>query len=274
VSETVTLTPDEQRLYECLPEDGGTVSNAALQAKLDLDESAYWTIRDALVDRSIIARGRGRGGTIRRVLNESPPTVEFEPISIAEEASRQAAQAEATISRELELYEPMKAVIQGDWAKDRRSTPLSVEITALQGRRATGGTWSRPDVVSVEVRTFEYVPGKFLELTTFEVKPADAINVQAVYEALAHRRAATRSYVLLHVPSQCLAAEQEKIDDLCSVARSHGIGVITAIEPHDYASWEELADAQRYEPDPERLDRFISTQLSEETRRKIARALR
>jgi hypothetical protein len=40
--------------------------------------------------------------------------------------------------------------------------------------------WSRPDIVSIEVRTFEFVPGKHLEIVTFEVKLANAVNVQAI----------------------------------------------------------------------------------------------
>jgi hypothetical protein len=70
-----------------------------------------------------------------------------------------------------------------------------MEITALGGSRPDG-IWSRPDTTTVEIRTFEYVSGKHLDVNTFEIKSPDAVNVQAVYEALAHRRAATRSYVL------------------------------------------------------------------------------
>lgn len=54
----------------------------------------------------------------------------------------------------------MRDVIASDWAKDRRARPLAVEITAHAGG---GGIWSRPDIVSVEVRAFPYVPGKNLD---------------------------------------------------------------------------------------------------------------
>jgi len=51
------------------------------------------------------------------------------------------------------------------------------------------------------VRTYRYLPGKYMEVVTFEVKPFDAIDVKAVYEALAHLRSSTHAYVILHVPN-------------------------------------------------------------------------
>lgn len=193
---------------------------------------------------------------------------------VIEDGSDPSATVEAAIQNELALYEPMRSVIAGDWAKDHRTDPLAVEITALQGRRSTGGTWSRPDITSVEVRTFAYVPGKHLEVVTFEVKAANAITVQAVYEALAHRRAATRSYVLLHVPTADAELLHEAVSDVALIARSYGVGLVTVGAANDYETWEEIEEARRVEPDPERLDNFIATQLSDKTRNLISRRLR
>jgi hypothetical protein len=95
-----------------------------------------------------------------------------------------------------------------------------------------------------------------------------------VYEALAHRRAATRSYVLLHVSATEAATLEDAVADVAEAARGHGIGVITAGDPADYQTWEEREEARRVEPDPERLDSFIATQLTDKTRNKISRALR
>jgi hypothetical protein len=133
--------------------------------------------------------------------------------------------------------------------------------------------WSRPDIVSIEVRTFEFVPGKHLEIVTFEVKLANAVNVQAIYEALAHRRSATRSYVLVHVPPTDAVALEETLADVAEVARSQGIGFVLAGDPADYDTWEERVEARRAEPDPERLDAFIATQLTQRTRRNLSKRL-
>lgn len=267
------LRGDNQTLFDQLPEDGRTLSNIALQRKLGWSTNRYFAVRDALVDAGMVTRGRGRGGTVRRTAPDSP--VDRRTVSVViEDGADPSATVEATIKNELALYEPMRSVIAGDWAKDHRTDPLAVEITALQGRRSTGGTWSRPDITSVEVRTFAYVPGKHLEVVTFEVKAANAITVQAVYEALAHRRAATRSYVLLHVPTAEAEVLQVGVSDVALVARSHGVGVVTVGDPNNYETWEEIEEPRRVEPDPERLDAFIATQLSDKTRNLVSKRLR
>jgi hypothetical protein len=71
---------------------------------------------------------------------------------------------ETLYEHEAALYEPLRRVIQADWAKDHQTEPLTVEITAARGRRSTGGRWTRPDIVSVAVKTYRYVPGKFIEV--------------------------------------------------------------------------------------------------------------
>jgi hypothetical protein len=117
------------------------------------------------------------------------------------------------------------------------------------------------------------VPGRFLEVVTFEIKMFSALNIRAVYEALAHRRAATHSYVLAHVPDSEADGLQETVNDVAQVARQHGIGLITAADPGDFQTWDEVVEAQRVDPDPERLNSFIKVQLSDESRNLILERL-
>lgn len=272
MSDVELLSEDQRALYEHVPADGSTKGNGWLRQLLGWDSERYFAARDALEDAGLVLRGRGQGGTVRRAV--APPTAldgsapGAEAVSIAEGAVAAVAKGEAA------LYAPMRGVIETAWARDHRKEPLAVEVTAQQGSKPTGGIWSRPDIVSVEVRVFHHVPNKHLELVTFEVKPAGAANVQAVYEALAHRRAATHSYVLLHVPESSADAMEPAVKEVCAVARPHGIGVVTAGQPHDYETWEEREEAQRVEPDPERLDQFIAQQLSPATATNVAKRLR
>jgi hypothetical protein len=267
----VQLSDDAAKLIDLIPIDGIGISNITLQKKLAWDTDRYFVARDALVDAGLVARYRGRGGAVRRTtLSGDEQTVSV----VVEPGADAVATVEAAIKNELALYDPMRRVIASEWSKDHRRDPLAVEITALQGRRATGGLWSRPDIVAVEVRTFPYVPGKYLEVSTFEVKASNAINVQAVYEALAHRRAATHSYVLLHVPSSQAESLERDISEVCEVARSHGIGVVVTADPNDYQTWEEREEARRIEADPDKLNSFVTAQLSEAAKDLILRRLR
>lgn len=148
------------------------------------------------MNRGLIARGVGRGGTLFRVPEKSAEAEVTAAVPLSSTADAMEAAVDA-VQREDGLYEPLANVIRGAWARDRRSALLAVEIVARQGRRATGGTWSRPDIVSVEVLNLLYVPTKVLEIVTWEVKPADAIDLQCVYEALAHRRPHTPMYCFM-----------------------------------------------------------------------------
>jgi hypothetical protein len=159
------------------------------------------------------------------------------------------------------------------WAKERQIEPLTVEITAAEGRKATGGQWTRPDLVSVAVWIYRYLPGKYVEVGTFEVKPSDAIAVTAVYETLAHLRSATHAYVIFHVPDEEAESVQQTIEEARRVRRAHGVGLITMGDSKAWDTWNELEEARRVEPDPERLDEFISVQLSQAAHDRIARAL-
>jgi len=106
-------------------------------------------------------------------------------------------------------------------------------------------------------------------LNTFEVKTHDGLDVTAVYEALAHRRAAHYSYVLAHVPDSQRSALESLLDRLLSDADEHGVGFVVIGNPTNYETWDFEVEPNRNEPDPEELDNFIRTQTSEEFKEKI-----
>jgi hypothetical protein len=253
---SVTEPSLEEQLLAGVPADGTSVGNKALREQLGWDEDTYWKVRNQSIAGGRLEKGRGKGGSVKRVV--ASEALE----AIAEQADEVADEARELYEVEAQLYEPMRDVIANAWAKSRGITPTTVEITARQGKRDTGGRWTRPDIVSVAVQTFPHLPGKFIEVVTFEIKPSDDIDVIAVYEALAHRRSATHAYVVLHVPVTDEQRLAVRIDELASVARSHGVGVIVASDPADYDTWDERESAERVEPDPARLDQFIASQLS------------
>lgn len=258
---------DRARLLALVPADGSTVGNTALIRQLGWAANRYWHARDSLLEAGVIVRAKGRGGAVRRVHPDEGdvPTASAEAELIGEAA--------LAYVHEADLYPHLQETLETFWAKERQIEPLAVEITAAHGRKATGGRWTRPDLVSVAVRTYRYLPGKYMEVVTFEVKPSDAITVTAVYEALAHLRSATHAYVIFHVPDDETESVQQTIEEARRVSRAHGVGLITMGDPKAWDTWNELEEARRVEPDPERLDEFISIQLSQAAHDRIARAL-
>jgi hypothetical protein len=55
-------------------------------------------------------------------------------------------------------------------------------------------------------------------------------------------------------------------------AKRFGIGVIVAAEPDNYDTWEEVVEAVRHEPDPDRLNEFLAQQVSQGFREQIIKA--
>jgi hypothetical protein len=174
-------------------------------------------------------------------------------------------------SKESDLYEPVSSVLRNHWSKEQGFDNYLVEVTAKQGSRHTGGKWTRPDVTVVGYKTFPYLPGRFLEVISFEIKPTNTLDITAVYEALSHRRSATRAYVVGHIPRAAQDEMGSELDVVTEEAKKLGIGVIVADDPADFDTWEVLLDADRIEPDPARLNEFIARQTTPELREQIVR---
>lgn len=235
----------EKRLLHAVPETE-PIGNVTLLSQLGWDEAVYWRIRDRLIDAGRLTKGRGRGGSVRRVIIASP-VAESISVPLGVRAS------------EASLYDPILATLKSHWVKDFRIRDFVAEITAHQGRRETGGKWSRPDITLASYNTYPFVPGKHFDVYTFEIKPHDQVNVTAVYEALAHRRAAHYSYVFICGPMEAI---ESTLDDIRAEADEHGVGLITMTNPTDYETWDHLIDPMRNDPDPADLNDFLSAQTS------------
>lgn len=255
----------QEALVEKVRELGGSAGNTRLLRELGWPEDDYWPIRDKVVDLGLLRRYRARGGAVAIA---PPAAAEEAPEAIDLGQQPQPAVPQAPQPGEKDLYEPMAEVLRGPWARDSRFRHQIVEVTASQGRRNTGGTWTRPDVVVAALRVFSFLPGKYFDLITFEIKPSWALNVTGVYEALAHRRAATQSYLWMHCPNP--DEEVELLDRIVEEAERHGIGVIVASDPSNYETWDQRCDPIRVEPDPELLNEFIALQVSDGAKEELA----
>jgi hypothetical protein len=171
--------------------------------------------------------------------------------------------------READLYEPAKGQIESGWVRERSFDEAVVEVTGIQGRRYTGGLWTRPDIAVVAIRSFPYLPGKIFDLITFEIKKIDSINVLGVFEALSHLQFASQAYVLYCTSGQQFHDAAKDSDRILDIAKLHGVGVISAVNVNDFETWEELVEPRRSSPDPEQANLFIGTSFSEETRNRI-----
>ena len=96
-----------------VPGDGSTIGNQSLLEQLhsqfpQLAEDMFWAVRDALIDEGLLAKGRGRGGAVRRT-----DGAEQAPSSLAEQA----------LSKALARFAPEQDIDDMDDAEDQPELP-------------------------------------------------------------------------------------------------------------------------------------------------------
>ena len=227
--------------YREIPPKGGrenTIGPVELRKQLKVDQKEFTQRQDKLKEHELLKTVQG-GGIYRvdRGDKEKNEVDYYEPIG-----------------RELELY----------WAEQPgreyhlRQRFLRVLDTHHRGR-GRDGQWARPDLTLIGGKVLPYLPGKFLDVITFEVKLG--MPLDGLYEALAHRRRANFAYVV------CVCPEHEGLPEpteqaqatLVAEATRQGIGVILVRQEDDFGLWSELVEPVRHEPDPQHLHDFLKT---------------
>lgn len=261
-----SIEDDKSTLLQTLNSMGGDAGNTRLRRELQWEEERYWRTHAMLVDEGAVVRGKGKGGSIS-IVNK----METNNADAALAGNAPVTQPAGPAQRELELYEPASITINSGWIKERGYDEALVEITALPGRKQTGGTWTRPDLAVLAVKAFPYLPGRHFDIVTFEVKKEDAVDVTGVFEALSHLQFASLSYVVFYTAGRDFEDGYRDTDRILSLAKQHGVGVIAASDIADYNSWDELVEPRRNIPDPEQANLFIGTCFSEDAK---ARAIK
>lgn len=261
------------RMFELVPVAGKTITNRALRQGFrrafpddEITDDDYWLIRDSLIEDGAIQSGRGYGGTVRRVLLEGRAPEPQATAAVAEAAA-------ASLRAEADLYEPFLEAIQKGYTRTNGIRRFVSEITARQGRRLTGGKWTRPDITLLAMRTYTFTPGKRLEVITFEVKEGLDGAVEGVFETLAHSVFAHRTYLAVHVPGY---EEMEEVEDdrIVQECERFGVGYIVFDDPRDYDTYNIVVSARLKEPDPAEVDNFIRQQISAQSQEEVREWIR
>lgn len=260
--------PNAKIFLDELERLGGRSSNAILQKKLGWNESRYWNTHAHLYSIGSIEKGRGYSGTVIAVPSKIISNSINAKINESSVTQSKIEQLVREAENESKLYEPVKNYLENHWSILRGFNGFVCEITAHQGRRDTGGSWSRPDISFIAFKNYEFMPEKILEVCSFEVKHSNDISVKGVMEALSHREAAHRAYVIYNTSGREFFdyPESKRIEEISS---RYGIGVFAAKSIEDSNEWAEIVSASRSNPDPEVVDTFISRTISDSAKTKI-----
>ena len=162
--------------------------------------------------------------------------------------------------KETEFYPAIRQELKRHWATGegrayhQRHRFLAV-LDTHHGGRARTGAWARPDITVVGGKILPYLPGKFVDVHTFEVK--EWVPLIGIYEALAHRRCSHYASVMYVWREEWDPIEPKAISTLVKEAANQGIGVMLLRQYDDYSQWDELIEPMRYEPDPQALNDFL-----------------
>jgi hypothetical protein len=169
-------TKDTAFFVKKLRELDGSAGNKALRERLGWAEKKYFRVRQDLIEEGLVEIGRGKGGSVYLLGDTSD---EEEAVSADE------SQAPAF---ERDHYSQVVRRIEKQLKQDFKDAV--VEQTAHQGRKNTGGKWSRPDILALTVQRFEYIAQDEFILRSYEIKRSDVVDTDAVAEAVAHQRVA------------------------------------------------------------------------------------
>lgn len=260
------LTVDRVRqiILENVPTDGSSIGNIKLIRRLSkhkVKDDFYWAARNELIREGKLVKGRGMGGSV-----SLPEKKEVTPKDTS---------SKKKYRKEKDLYSPFEKTIREYWTRENNFDPRRcvVEITANQGSRKTGGKWTRPDITVIAVSTFRFVPGKTLDVITFEIKPSNDLDIVGVFETASHSRFAAKSYLAVHLPDGITESLKPQIEVLSNECERFGIGFLYFLDPSKPGTWETILEPARKTPDPTEIDNFLSIQLSRKNQDEVHRML-
>lgn len=144
VARVAGVTTLAKAFLDTLPVDGSPVGNIALQRQLSWDDEIYRAVKESLVDAGITKTGRGYGGTVSLATSPSVEILE----ELGPPPNGDVTEMSAVPRRELDLYPSFEESLN-NWARAQEWNDHIVRQVANQGRRATGGVWTRPDFVVI-----------------------------------------------------------------------------------------------------------------------------
>lgn len=169
------------------------------------------------------------------------------------------------------FYPAVEIGLKRLWANENfHDNEYYLEETARKNSKIAG-RWTRPDFTLVSHKKFAWTIGHEFDVVTFEVKRPDSCNVLAVFEALSHATAATRTYVVFPIDASEWAksdpAQEARVKDECS---RHGVGLILIENVYLDPQPLHLIKAQKREIDHERCSNFLEAVVSPEGKQKIS----
>ncbi len=252
------LTDDAQQLFSVLPASG-RITNSTGMKLTGWDYDRLIKAKYELRDNSFVEVKRAFGGPFGRLplsMSSNPATTTL--LAVAEK----------------ELYVPVQDWIRQEFIPDDFDESKDLfEVTISANRRPpTVGTWEVPDIISVSLKKYRFVPQVTMEIVSYEIKKnSDAFNVYGIFEAVSHSKFAHRSYYCFESAddSYYRRADYQRIEQ---EARAHGIGLIRMHfldSDKKTVEAEEIVESSLLSPIPSAVNTLIDSFFDDTVKKRI-----
>ncbi len=254
------LSDDAKELLELLPESGritnATAKNITKWEDFERLKRAKFELRNA----GLVEVKASFGGPFERTSNA--PKVGISNNNVL-------------ASLESELYEPFKNWIKEEFRPTDFITgrDLFEVIVSANKRPISSGKWGIPDLISISIKKYKYVPDTVFNTISFELKPkASAFDLFGIFEAISHSKFGNKSYYCFEYPKDENFYDNSDYQRIEQEAKTHGIGLIQiwfTDEEKKFIDGEVISEAALKKYDPATLSSFIEKFFPDEIKNRI-----
>jgi len=252
------LSEEAQVLYELLPETGRIVNQTALN-------STGWE-KDKLKKAKFELRDKGY---IEILASFGGPFGKISSTSILPSDEHVFA------TDEKELYEPFKKYIEETFLPDDyiKGRDLFDVIVSGNKRPRDSGKWEIPDVISISLKKYKYLPDFVINTVSYEIKPkSSAFEVNGIFEAISHSKFGSQTYYCFEQSIGEDYFDNDKYIRIEQEAKVHGIGLIQiwfVDKEKTEIDGKIILEAKQMKYDPGTLSSFIDKFFPEEVKNSL-----
>jgi hypothetical protein len=178
-------------------------------------------------------------------------------------------------SSEAELYEPFKNWVYEEFTPTDFVKGRDLFEVIVSGNRRPKDTkvWEIPDIISVSLKKYRYVPEMEFKTISFELKPqGSAFGTYGIFEAISHSKFGSQTYYCFEWPNEKDFYDHKDYQRIEQEAKTHGIGLIQVWftdQDKTFLTGQVILEAKETSYDPATLSSFIERFFPEEVKNRL-----
>jgi hypothetical protein len=176
---------------------------------------------------------------------------------------------------ESQLYEPFKKWAEEEFLPDNFIKGRDIfEVVISANKRPSGSRkWEIPDIISISLKKYKYIPDLEFKTISFEIKPRSAaFDVYGIFEAISHSKFGNLTYYCFEYQNGDELYDNKEYQRIEQESKSHGIGLIQIwFKDHQKTiiEGEIILEAKPMKYDPATLSDFIERFIPDEIKNAI-----